>query len=142
MSLTRTQAQMIIDGALAHARALNASPLAVVVLDAGGHPVAYTREDGATFFRHDIALAKATGALGMGADTRVLADKAKANPAFFQSVSQVVGGRIAYSPGGVLVRSGGSTIGAIGISGDTGDMDEAAAFAGLHAAGLSQGDQA
>ena len=62
---------------------------------------------------------------------------AKGNPLFFQSVSQAVGGRIAFSPGGVLIRADGIVIGAVGISGDTGDVDEAAAQAGLRAAGFA-----
>jgi uncharacterized protein GlcG (DUF336 family) len=134
------QAQTIVGAALAHGRAQNLKPLAVIVMDAGGHPLAFARQDGASFFRHDIARAKAVGALGMGDDTRVLADRAKANPAFFQSVTAVVGGNIAFSPGGVLVRdASGIVIGAVGISGDTGDMDEACALAGIAAAGLKGG---
>ena len=136
--LTLAQAQAIIAGTLAEARARSAQPLAVVVLDAGAHPVAFAREDGATLFRHDIASAKATGALGMGADTRVLAQRAAGNPAFFQSLSAALGGRIAYSPGGVLVRQNTAVIGAVGVSGDTGDCDEECALAGLAQAGLTQ----
>lgn len=134
------QAQIIVRDALTYGRAQNLKPLAVIVMDAGGHAVAFAREDGASFFRHDIARAKAVGALGMGDDSRVLAERAKANPAFFQSVTAVVGGQIAFSPGGVLVRdAAGVVIGAIGISGDTGDMDEACAVAGIAAAGLKGG---
>lgn len=135
-SLTLSQAQTIVSGTLAEARARNAKPLAVIVLDAGGHPVAFAREDGATFFRHTIAAAKATGALGMGADTRVLAQRAASNSAFFQSVAVAVGGDIAFSPGGVLVRANGAVIGAVGVSGDTGECDEECALAGIAAAGL------
>lgn len=131
-------ASAIIAGALEHGRARGAQPLAVMVLDAGGRPVAFAREDGASLFRHDIALAKALGALGMGVDTRTLAERAKANPAFFQGVAVSVGGAIAFSPGGVLARRGGAVIGAVGISGDTGDCDEACAFAGLRAANLHE----
>ncbi|WP_010542907.1 GlcG/HbpS family heme-binding protein [Sphingomonas elodea] len=127
------RARAILDGALAFARAEGLQPLAVVVLDAGGHPVATAREDGASLFRHDIARAKAMGALGMGADTRVLAERAQGNPVFFGSVAAAVGGDIAFSPGGVLVRDAqGSILGAVGISGDTGDRDEAAALAGIN----------
>jgi len=133
------QAQTIVAGTLAEARARNAQPLAVVVLDAGGHPVALAREDGATFFRHQIAAAKATGALGMGADTRVLAQRASGNAAFFQAVAVTVGGEIAFSPGGVLIRQHGAVIGAVGVSGDTGDCDELCALAGIAAAGLGGG---
>ena len=138
MSLPLDAAQAIIAAALADARVRGAKPLAVIVLDAGGHPVAFAREDGASLFRHDIARAKALGALGMGDDTRVLAERAQGNPAFFQSVSVAVGGNIAFSPGGVLIRQGGQIIGAVGISGDTGDCDEDCAFAGLRAAGFNQ----
>lgn len=136
------EASTIIAGALEHARASSAQPLAVIVLDAGGHPVAFAREDGASLFRHDIARAKALGALGMGADTRVLAERAKGNPAFFQGVAVTVNGAIAFSPGGVLVKSSGSIVGAVGISGDTGDCDEACAFAGLRAANLHEETEA
>lgn len=135
-SLSLHAAQAIIAGALDAARQRAAKPLAVVVLDAGGHPVAFAREDGASLFRFDIARAKAMGAIGMGDSTRVLAERAKGNPIFFQSVTAVVGGDVAFSPGGVLVRQDGAIIGAVGISGDTGDCDEECALAGLIAAGF------
>lgn len=136
-ALTLDQGQQIVAGTLAKARALGAKPLAVVVLDAGGHPVAMAREDGATFYRERIATSKARGALGMGADTRELAQRAAGNPVFFQSVAVAVGGDIAFSPGGVLLRDATSAvIGAVGVSGDTGDCDEECARAGIGAAGL------
>lgn len=142
MTITLTQARAIIDAALAEARDRNAQPLAIIVLDAGAHPVAFAREDGASLFRFDIARAKASGALGMGADTRVIATRAASNPVFFQSVVAVTGGQLALSPGGVLIRDvEGRLIGAVGTSGDTGDMDEACAIAGIAAAGLSHGDK-
>jgi uncharacterized protein GlcG (DUF336 family) len=138
--MTLEQARAIIDGALAYARAVAAQPLAVIVLDAGAHPVAFAREDGASLFRFDIARAKAAGALGMGADTREIAKRAAGNPVFFQSVVGAVGGQLALSPGGVLVRdAAGGLIGAVGISGDTGDCDEACGHAGILAAGLFHG---
>lgn len=132
VSLARAQA--IVAGALVHARSAALKPLAVIVLDAGGHPVAFGREDGASLFRFDIARAKAMGALGMGQDTRALAAAAVDRPSFFQSVSVTVGGAIAFSPGGVLLRdAGGDIVGAVGISGDTGNNDEATALAGIAA---------
>ncbi|MEC3948886.1 GlcG/HbpS family heme-binding protein [Sphingobium sp. HWE2-09] len=140
MILSLSHARTIIDAALDKARAVGAQPLAVVVLDAGAHPVATVREDGASLFRFDIAKAKASGALGMGADTRILAARAASNPVFFQSVAAATG-RLALSPGGVLIRDvGGAVMGAVGISGDTGDCDEICAMAGIEAAGLSCGD--
>lgn len=138
MTLTLSDAQTIASATLAEARSRSAKPLALIVLDAGGHPVVFAREDGATMFRHDIARAKAIGALGMGDDTRVIAERAKSNPAFFQSVTAVVAGNIAFSPGGILIRHLGEVIGAIGVSGDTGDCDEECALAGLRAAGYNR----
>jgi uncharacterized protein GlcG (DUF336 family) len=134
--LTLSKAQTVIAAALEHARAGELKPLAIVVLDAGGHLVAMAREDGATFFRADIAKAKAYGALGMGADTAVIAERAKGNPTFFGGVVTTVGGDLVFSPGGVLVRMGGVVVGAVGVSGDTGEADAAAAMAGIAAAGL------
>lgn len=140
MTLTLDQADRIVSGALEEARKHNVKPLAVMVLDAGGHPVAFKREDGASLFRHDIARAKAMGALGMGADTRAIAERAAGNPVFFNSVAVATGGNLALSPGGVLVRNAeGVIIGAVGISGDTGDRDETCAKAGIDAAQLKHG---
>lgn len=141
IQLSLDAARTIVAGALAHAGSAGLKPLAVLVLDAGGHPVAFERQDGASLYRFDIARAKAMGALGMGMDSRAITSAAAERPGFFQGVAATVGGGIAFSPGGVLVRdAGGDVIGAVGISGDTGDNDEAAVFAGLRAAGL--GDDA
>lgn len=135
-NLSLAAAQAIITGALSHARAQALKPLAVVVLDIGGHPIAFAREDGASFARIDIARAKAWGALGMDADSAVLSERAKANPAFFQSLSAALEGRIAFSPGGVLVTIDGRVVGAVGISGDVGEQDDVAARAGIAVAAL------
>lgn len=143
MTLTLAAAQAIVTGTLAEARSRNAKSLAVIVLDAGAHPVAFAREDGASLYRFDIARAKAEGAVGMDADTAVLAERAKGNPTFFQSVTAVVGGRIVFSPGGVVIRdAAGTLIGAVGVSGDTGECDAGCARAGIRAAGLLQEQEA
>lgn len=138
-TLNLAAAQAVIEATLASVRARAAKPLAVIVVDAGGHPLAFAREDGASFARLDIARAKASGALAMDADTRVLAQRAAGNPVFFQSVTVALGGQIAFSPGGVLVRDAqGRVLGAVGASGDTGDCDEECVLAGLRAAGFNQ----
>lgn len=135
MSMTLQHAQRILDATLSAAAEKKTQPLAVIVLDSGAHPVAFARQDGASLFRLDIARAKAHGALGMGADTRALAERAANNPVFFTTVAIAADGRLALSPGGVLIRdTRGNIIGAIGVSGDTGDIDEACALAGIEAA--------
>lgn len=143
MTITLDQADGLVVAALGEARARGAKPLAVIVVDAGGHPAAFRREDGASLFRFDIAKAKAVGALGMGANTRDIAARASSNPVFFTTVAIISGGQLALSPGGVLIRDeNGVLLGAIGISGDTGDEDEACAMAAIAAVGLSHGAQA
>jgi uncharacterized protein GlcG (DUF336 family) len=140
MTLTLTQAEAIIDGTLTEARKQNASAMAVIVLDTGGHPIAFKREDGASLYRHTIANAKAMGALGMGMDTRDIAARAKNNQVFYASLTTIDGIELALSPGGNLVRDDqGRLLGAVGISGDLGDVDEACVIAGIAAAHLFSG---
>ena len=45
-------------------------------------------------------------------------------------------GRLVPVPGGVLIKDGDRLLGAVGVSGDTSDNDEACAIAGIEAAGL------
>ena len=135
--LSLSHARTIIAHALETARERALSPLAIVVLDGGARPIAAEREDGAGFLRTDIATAKAAGAIGMGYGTRDMAKRAAGNPGFYNALYAVSGGQMAPSPGGVLIRNtGGEVIGAVGVSGDTGDNDELCAVVGLDAAGL------
>jgi uncharacterized protein GlcG (DUF336 family) len=136
--LLLSQANAIIDASLAAARDKQFAPLAVAVLDAGGHLLAFQREDGAGFARFDIAYGKAWGALGMGFGTRELAERAARFPTFVTAIAAATQGRMVPSPGGVLIRdSGNRFVGAVGISGDVGDHDEECAIAGIEAAGFS-----
>ena len=136
-ALNLQTAQALVSEALKHARAKGLLPLGVAVLDARGALVAYAAEDGTSLRRQDIALAKANGALGMGLGSRTLAARAKTQPAFFTSLAGVIQGGFAPAPGGVLVRdAAGRLLGAVGVSGDISDNDEAAAIAGIEAVGL------
>lgn len=137
MSVTLAQASIVVDAALAKGRETHSAPLAIAVLDAGGHLVAFKREDKSGLLRFDIAFGKAWGALGMGFGSRTLFERANATPQFFTMLAAASGGRIVTNPGGVLIRNGhGEVIGAVGVSGDTSDRDEACAMAGIEAAGL------
>lgn len=136
-TLKLAQANAIIDAAFAEARKRNFARLGIAVLDAGGHVIAFKREDGATFLRFNLAYGKAWGALGMGFGTRELAERAQKQPPFVNALAAVSEGRAVPSPGGVLITAAdGEVVGAIGISGDTGDNDEVCALAGIQAAGL------
>ncbi len=136
-NLTLAQASSIVDAALAQGRKDGLAPLTVAVLDAGGHLVAFKREDRSGILRFDIAFGKAWGALGMGFGSREWVGRVAASPAFFTAVAAASGGRVVPSPGGVLIEAGGEVIGAVGISGDASDKDEACAVAGIAAAGLA-----
>jgi len=137
-ALNLQTAQALIAAALKHARARGFLPLGVAVLDPRGALLAYAAEDGTSLRRQDIALAKANGALAMGLGSRTLAARAKAQPVFFSALAGVVQGGLAPAPGGVLVRDGaGTLLGAVGVSGDVSDNDEAAAIAGIEAVGLA-----
>jgi uncharacterized protein GlcG (DUF336 family) len=71
------------------------------------------------------------------ASARALAKRAAASPHFIAAVTHAVGGSLIPVPGGVLIRGADrEIIGAVGISGDNSDNDEAAAIAGIAAAGL------
>ena len=136
-ALNLAVAQALIAAALEHARASKFMPLAVAVLDARGALVAYAAEDGSSLHRQDIALAKANGALGVGLGSRTLAARSRAAPQFFAALSHVIQGGLAPGPGGVLVRTAdGLLLGAVGVSGDISDNDEAAALVGIKAVGL------
>jgi uncharacterized protein GlcG (DUF336 family) len=137
MSIKLAQASTIVDVALQKGRELNLRPLVVAVLDAGGHLVAYKREDKSAILRFEIAYGKAYGALGMGFGSRGLYERAQKHPMFITTLTAASQGRVMAAPGGVLIQDqNGDTIGAVGISGDTSDNDEACAVAGITAAGL------
>ena|SRR5271157_5441612 len=136
--LTLEQAQTIVGTALKHGTDHKLQPLAVVVLDARGVPKAYAAQDGTSLRRFEIAQGKAHGALSLGIGSRELAKRAVERPHFIAAVTHAVGGSLIPVPGGVLIRAADrSIIGAVGISGDSSDNDEAAAIAGIEAAGLA-----
>ena len=129
-------AQKILDTALAHAVAHKFKPMAIAVLDARGAMKAFVAQDGTSLKRAEIAVGKAHGALAMGMGTRALVKRAETQPYFIAAATAAVGGALIPVPGGVLIKEGGAVVGAIGLSGDTSDNDEAAAFAAISAAGL------
>lgn len=135
--LTLSTAQNIISAALKKAEELQLKPLTVAVLDDGGHLVALVRQDGSSILRPQIATGKAMGALAVGTGTRWLQANAETRPHFVQALNGASGGAIIPVPGGVLVKStDGDVLGAVGITGDTSDNDEAAAVAGIEAVDL------
>jgi uncharacterized protein GlcG (DUF336 family) len=135
--LTLSTAETITSAAFEKAAELNLKPLTVAVLDAGGHTVVLKRQDGSSIMRPQIASGKAVGALAVGTGTRWLNANAESRPHFVNALNGVSGGAIVPVPGGVIIKDeSGETLGAVGITGDTSDNDEACAVAGIEAAEL------
>ncbi len=130
-------ANRAIAATLAKGRELGLKPLSVAVLDAGGHTVAFQREDGASILRPAIAQGKAGTALAMGMSSRAMGAMADERPTFVSALGRIAPSGIVPAAGGVLIVEAGEVIGAIGVTGDTSDNDEICALAGLAAAGLS-----
>ncbi len=141
MTLTYDQANSIISIALAHGKSEGMNPLCVAVLDAGGYLTAFAREDGVPNRRFDVAYGKAYGAISIGFNSRALGEMAMERPHFIAGVTAAIGGALVPVPGGVIiVDEDGHTVGAVGISGDTSDNDEDAAFAAIRGVGLTPKD--
>src|SRR3954451_20217468 len=137
MPLTLAQASTIVDVTLKTGREKKFEPLSVAVLDAGGHLVAFKREDKSGILRFDIAFGKAWAALGMGFGGRTLAGRAPRSQLFFTMLASASDGRFVPVIGGILIRdAAGDVIGAVGISGDSSENDEVCGLAGIEAAGL------
>jgi len=135
--LTLAAAQTIVAEALAHAQRGGLKPLAVAVLDSRGAIKAAAAEDGASLKRFEVAHGKAYGALALGMGSRAIGKRAEQQPSFVAAVTHVVGGALVPVAGGVLIKGDNAILGAVGISGDTSDNDEAAALAGIEASGLT-----
>jgi uncharacterized protein GlcG (DUF336 family) len=137
-SLTLAQANKIVETALAKAREMKIKPLAVAVLDQSGHVKSLQREDGASMFRCDVAIGKAS--VGMGVASRTLLQRAKENPQFFGALSATAQGKFLPQTGAIVIKDAqGNVLGAAGASGGTGEEDEAVCIAGVEAAGLVSG---
>ncbi|WP_420637773.1 GlcG/HbpS family heme-binding protein [Candidatus Poriferisocius sp.] len=130
-------ADRIVDAALVAAREQGYPPMAVVVLDAGGHVLVAKRDERAAIGRVEIAMGKAHGCLAMGFGGRELARRAEAVPQFFTAIGALLPHGMVPVAGGVLIRdSSAGVVGSVGISGGTSDEDDVCAVAGIHAAGL------
>ena len=137
MSITLGQAQIIIEACIKKGRDLNLKPLSVVILDPRTSIVACNSEDGVSQIRWRIAYGKANAAIQLGLGTRALMARAEQQAYFIQAMNGLADGDFVPVPGGVLIHDADrNLLGAVGISGDTSDNDEAAALAGIAAAGL------
>jgi len=98
--------------------------------------IALAREDGTSNLRPEIAQGKARGAIAMGLGSRALYERAKIEPFFVQAMNALSAGSLVPVAGGVLIKNEGAILGALGITGDSSDNDEACAIASIQNAGL------
>jgi uncharacterized protein GlcG (DUF336 family) len=134
-NITLQQAQTILAAAIQEGRTLGLKPLSVAVLDAGGHLVAFAREDNSSNLRPQIAIAKASGALALGVSSRTIGEMAVERPTFVSAAAGLNPAGIVPAAGGVLIKSAETTIGAVGVTGDLSDNDEKCALAGIASLG-------
>lgn len=135
--ITLSKARTMVRKTLATARSMDLKPLSVVVLDAGGHVLAFEREDGAAPGRFEIARGKAYGCVMLGMTGTQQRDRAEVQAYFMTAVNGAYDGKVIPVPGGILIRDKrGNIVGALGVTGDTSENDAEAGLAGIDAAGL------
>jgi uncharacterized protein GlcG (DUF336 family) len=136
--VTLEQANTIIAAGQAKGREMGIGPLTIVVLDDGGHLVSMQREDKSGILRFEIAFGKAWGGLAIGRSSRANEADILTREHFGVALAAASNGRIIPVAGGVLiVDDEGLVAGAVGVTGDSSDNDEACAAAGIEAAGLT-----
>ena len=135
-AISLDEAVTMINGCFAAAKARKLKPLTAVVLDAGGRVKAALKQDGCAMLRFEIAYGKAYAALAMGRPSRLVLQKQREKPVFMENLIELADGPMFLEAGGQLVRDGaGEVVGAIGVTGDAGEMDDVCAVAGIHAGG-------
>jgi len=135
-AISLDEAMTIINGCFAAAKSRRLRPLTAVVLDAGGRLKAALKQDGCAMLRFEVAYGKAYAALSMGRPSRLVLQKQREKPVFMDNLMELADGPMFLEAGGQLIRdASGEVIGAIGVTGDAGEMDDVCAIAGIHAAG-------
>ncbi len=130
-------ARRLLDAVFAKAASLGLKPIAAAVFDARGCLKAFGAQDGTSLLRGEVAQGKAYGALALGMGSRGIFKRAQEQAFFVDAVNSLARGKIIPVPGGVLIKdASGTLLGAVGVSGDTSDNDEACCLAGIEAVGL------
>jgi uncharacterized protein GlcG (DUF336 family) len=107
-------------------------PMNIAVADAGGNLVAHVRMDGAWIGSIDISINKAFTARAFDISTKDLAKQAQPGGQFY-GIHVSNKGRVMIFAGGVPFKRNGQVVGAIGVSGGSGEQDQAVAEAGAAA---------
>ena len=107
-------------------------PMNIAVADAGGHLVAHVRQDGAWLGSIDISIKKAYTSRAFDIATKDLAEHSQSGNQFF-GIHASNDGKVMIFAGGIPLRRAGKVVGAVGVSGGSGDQDHAVAEAGAAA---------
>ena len=107
-------------------------PMNIAVADAGGNLVAHVRMDNAWFGSVDISIKKAWTSRAFDITTKDLADNSQSGDQFF-GIHASNNGRVMIFAGGIPLKKDGIVVGAIGVSGGSGEQDHAVAEAGAAA---------
>jgi uncharacterized protein GlcG (DUF336 family) len=107
-------------------------PMNIAVVDEGGNLVSHVRMDGAWIGSIDISINKAFTARAFDLSTKELAANAQPGDQFF-GIHVSNRGRIMIFAGGIPLKRGGKVVGAIGVSGGSGEQDQTVAEAGAAA---------
>ncbi|MEM6619232.1 MAG: heme-binding protein [Pseudomonadota bacterium] len=135
--ITQAKSRKILRAAFAKGKELGLAPLSVVVVDPGGHVLAFERQDGAAPGRFAIAQGKANAAVMMGMPSARMMARAEEQAYFVTALNGAYDGAFVPVPGGVLARDKkGAVLGAVGVTGDTSENDALCAVAGIEAASM------
>ena len=129
--MTLQDARRVIAAAELKAKEIG-QPMNIAVADEGGNLVSHVRMDGAWLGSIDISIKKAYTARAFDIATRDLAVHSQSGGQFF-GIHASNDGKIMIFAGGVPLISAGKVVGAIGVSGGSGDQDHAVAEAGAAA---------
>lgn len=121
-------ARRVVAAAEAKAKEIG-QPMNIAVADAGGNLVTHIRMDGAWIGSIDISIKKAYTSRAFDIATKDLATHSQSGNQFF-GIHASNDGRIMIFAGGIPLKSGGKVVGAIGVSGGSGEQDHAVAEAG------------
>ncbi len=103
----------------------------IAVVVAGGTLVSHVRMDGAWIGSIDISINKAFTARAFDIETAQLAKNSQTGRQFF-GIHASNHGRVMIFAGGIPLRRDGSVIGAIGVSGGSGNQEQTVATAGAN----------
>jgi uncharacterized protein GlcG (DUF336 family) len=135
--ITLAQAENIIDAVITRARELKCRPISVVVVEPGAIVKAFKKEGGSAMMRFEMAMGKAYAALALGRSSSLVRERTEQRPLFMDFLFKASQDRIFAEGGGLLIRTAdGELLGAVGVTGDTQEQDEALAAHGIRAAGL------